>query len=76
MEKGLMIDISQIFVLFLSFWWLIPLVVLSLFVRSVWFKGLVGEWVVKLYAKLFLTSDRYTRFHNINCFCGKRHFQD
>ena len=61
-----MMDLGQFFVLFISFfWWLVPLVFLSLFMRSLLFKGLVGEWVVKLYAKLFLTSDRYTRFHNI-----------
>lgn len=61
-----MIDFKPIFGLFLNFfWWVIPLVVLSLFMQTLWFKGLVGEWVVKLYAKLFLTSDRYTRFHNI-----------
>lgn len=61
-----MIDLSQILVSVLSgFWWLIPLAVLSLFIGSRWFKGLAGEWVVKLYAKLSLTADSYTRFHNV-----------
>ena len=61
-----MIDLSHILASVLSiFWWIIPLAILSMFIGSRWCKGLVGEWIVKLYSKLFLSSERYTRFHNV-----------
>ena len=61
-----MIDLSQILIsAFSAFWWLILPAVLILFVGFRLNKGWAGEWVIKLYARLFLTSDIYTRFHNV-----------
>ena len=61
-----MIDINQVISQFIGYiWWLIPFAALILLVKSPWFKGLVGEWIVNLCAALFLPSKRYVRFHNV-----------
>ena len=48
-----------------AMWWLVPLAVLVMLVKSRWFKGLFGEWIVNLSAKFLLPSDKYTRFRNV-----------
>ena len=50
---------------FTALGWLVPLLILALIVRSSWFKGHVGEWMVILSAKFLLPSDDYARFHNV-----------
>lgn len=46
-------------------WWVIPiLLVISIF-KTPWFKGLLGEALVKLAAKWRLPEDTYHRIHNV-----------
>lgn len=46
-------------------WWVLPAVfILSVF-KTPWFKGVVGEAMVKLAAKLRLHADTYHRVHNV-----------
>lgn len=40
-------------------WWLIPVGILAAVLKSAWFKGVVGEFVVNLSAKLFLDKENY-----------------
>ena len=60
-------DIAQLLVTKLigALWWMIPLIVLVQALRSSWFKGHVGEWIVHLSARLLLPSNRYASFRNV-----------
>ena len=60
-------DIAQLLVskLIGALWWMIPLIVLVQALRSPWFKGHVGEWIVHLSAWLLLPSNRYASFRNV-----------
>lgn len=46
-------------------WWLVPVVLVIGFFQSAWFKGLLGEALVKFAAKLRLPPDTYHRIHNV-----------
>lgn len=46
-------------------WYLLPLLVLATLFRSAWFKGVVGEFMVNLTAKLFLDSKTYHLIKNV-----------
>lgn len=48
-----------------AIWWLIPLALAISVFKSRWFKGLFGEMMVKLAAKLGLPSKTYHPFHNV-----------
>lgn len=48
-----------------ALWWLIPLTLVIGFFQSPWFKGMLGEALVKLAAKLRLPADTYHRLHNV-----------
>lgn len=47
------------------FWWFVPIVLIVGFCQSPWFKGLLGEFLVKFAAKLRLPEDTYHRVHNV-----------
>lgn len=49
----------------LKFWYLIPLVLLVTILRSPWFKGHLGEFIVNVSARLFLDKDRYHLIKNV-----------
>jgi len=51
--------------LFEQFWWLIPLLILGSVLKTPWFKGLLGEWLVKVSAKYLLDKDVYHAIHNV-----------
>jgi len=53
--------ISQIFKL----WWLAPILLIIGILKSPWFKGVLGESLVKLSARLKLPSDTYHPVHNV-----------
>lgn len=60
-----MVDYSPIVNQVFKLWAIIPVIlVLGLF-KTAWFKGLIGEFVVKLTAKLRLPSNTYFPFHNV-----------
>jgi restriction system protein len=47
------------------YWYVIPLAILSALVNLAWFKGVVGEFVVNLNAKLFLDKQNYHLIKNV-----------
>ena len=51
--------------LFAQFWWLLPLLVVASIAKTSWFKGVLGEWMVKLSAKFLLDSNKYKALHNV-----------
>ncbi|MCW9088357.1 MAG: NERD domain-containing protein [Gammaproteobacteria bacterium] len=51
--------------LFSILWYLIPLVVLDTILRTAWFKGAVGEFMVNLAAKWLLDSKTYHLIKNV-----------
>ncbi|MEQ1635793.1 MAG: NERD domain-containing protein [Methylococcales bacterium] len=48
-----------------TFWFLIPLVILTAVLRSAWLKGIMGEFIVNLSAKLFLDKQKYHLIKNV-----------
>ncbi|MDN3555529.1 nuclease-related domain-containing protein [Halomonas maura] len=46
-------------------WWLIPVLILIGFLKSPWFKGIVGETLVKIVAKFRLPAETYYQVHNV-----------
>ena len=46
-------------------WYLIPIVILAAILKSPWFKGLVGESMVNISAKLMLNKDDYHLIKNV-----------
>lgn len=53
--------ISQVFKL----WWFIPIILLIALFKTPWFKGMLGEALVKLAAKLWLPTHTYQPIHNV-----------
>ena len=48
-----------------TLWYLIPFVVLAVVFKSAWFKGVAGEFIVNLSAKLFLDKEKYHLIKNV-----------
>ncbi len=48
-----------------EFWWLIPLAIIAAVLKSAWFKGVAGELIVNLSAKLFLDKEKYHLIKNV-----------
>ncbi len=48
-----------------TFWWLIPLAIIATVLKSAWFKGIAGEFIVNLGAKLFLDKEKYHLIKNV-----------
>ncbi len=48
-----------------AYWWVIPLLFLLAFLKSSFMKGVFGEFLVNLAAKLFLDKKIYTLFKNV-----------
>ena len=46
-------------------WWVIPILLFISIFKTPWFKGVLGEALVKLAAKLRLPEDTYHRIHNV-----------
>ena len=46
-------------------WFLIPIVILAAIIKSPWFKGVMGEFVINLTAKWFLDKNRYHLLKNV-----------
>lgn len=49
----------------LKLWWVMPILVLLGILRSPWFKGLVGEVLVKVTSRLRLPSSAYRAIHDV-----------
>jgi len=48
-----------------SLWFVIPLIIFGALVKSAWFKGVAGEFIVNVSTKLFLDSDKYHLIKNV-----------
>lgn len=48
-----------------SVWYLIPLFILVSLAKSAWFKGVLGEFIVNLSARLFLNKEQYHLIKNV-----------
>lgn len=48
-----------------SLWWLVPFALLIAFLRSAWSKGVFGEALVRLAAKVRLPASTYHRLHDV-----------
>jgi predicted RNA-binding Zn-ribbon protein involved in translation (DUF1610 family) len=46
-------------------WFLIPLAIIAAVVKSAWFKGMAGEFIINLSAKLFLDKEQYHLIKNV-----------
>ena len=46
-------------------WYLISFAILSAILNSAWFKGVTGEFIVNLSAKLFLDKQKYHLIKNV-----------
>ena len=58
-------DYSPIISQFLKLWWLIPILLVVGLLQSPWFKGVTGEALVRLAARLRLPRDTYHPIHNV-----------
>ena len=46
-------------------WFLIPLAVFAIVIKTAWFKGVVGEFLVNIFAKFFLNKHDYHLIKNV-----------
>ncbi|MFK5894091.1 MAG: NERD domain-containing protein [Pseudomonadota bacterium] len=46
-------------------WYLIPIFIFAIIVKSAWFKGVLGEWQVNLLIKFFLDKNDYHLIKNV-----------
>jgi len=60
-----MLNISDILSLLLQIWWLFPLLLVVLFVKSPFGKGLIGESLLNLAIKIRLDKEKYHLLHDI-----------
>ncbi|MDR3390973.1 MAG: NERD domain-containing protein [Sulfuriferula sp.] len=51
--------------LFIQLWWIFPLLIAGVVIKTPWFKGLFGEWLIRLSAKLLLDTKEYRPIHNV-----------
>ncbi|AWL11578.1 uncharacterized protein HMF8227_01092 [Saliniradius amylolyticus] len=49
----------------LDLWWVLPALILLSLLKTPWFKGVAGEWLVKLQATLRLPEGTYHPIHNV-----------
>ncbi|MCW8863814.1 MAG: NERD domain-containing protein [Colwellia sp.] len=46
-------------------WYLIPIFIFAVIIKSAWFKGVIGEWQVNLLIKFFLDKNDYHLIKNV-----------
>ena len=51
--------------IFSAAWYLIPIFIFAVIIKSAWFKGVLGEWQVNLLIKFFLGKDNYHLIKNV-----------
>lgn len=51
--------------IFSAAWYLIPIFIFAVIIKSTWFKGVLGEWQVNLLIKFFLDKDNYHLIKNV-----------
>lgn len=58
-------DFSPIFNQLLSFWYLIPVFLMLMIIRTPWFKGIMGEFIINVFASWKLDSNVYHLIKNV-----------
>ncbi|HAO25922.1 MULTISPECIES: NERD domain-containing protein [unclassified Methylophaga] len=58
-------DFSPVFQSLFNFWYFIPLFILLAVLKSAWFKGLFGEFIVNVFAQWKLDKDTYHLIKNV-----------
>jgi hypothetical protein len=59
-------DLSIYFNMMISAaWYLIPIFIFAIVIKSAWFKGVLGEWQVNLLIKFFLDKNEYHLIKNV-----------
>ncbi|MEX0614530.1 MAG: nuclease-related domain-containing protein, partial [Methylophaga sp.] len=58
-------DFAPIYQTLLSFWFLIPLFIIATVVKSAWFKGIFGEFIINVFARWKLDRDVYHLIKNV-----------
>lgn len=48
-----------------TLWYIIPAAILVAFIKSAWFKGLIGEFVINVSARLLLDKNKYHLIKNV-----------
>lgn len=48
-----------------KFWWLLPVIIAASILKTPWFKGLFGEWLIKVSAHYLLDKSTYHAIHNV-----------
>ena len=48
-----------------KFWFLIPLFIIAAVVKTLWFKGVLGEFIINVSAKMFLDKEQYHLIKNV-----------
>ena len=51
--------------MFSAAWYLMPIFIFAVIIKSAWFKGVLGEWQVNLHIKFFLDKDNYRLIKNV-----------
>ena len=51
--------------IFSAAWYLIPIFIFAVIIKSAWFKGVLGEWQVNLLIKFFLDKNEYHLIKNV-----------
>ena len=51
--------------IFSAAWYLIPIFIFAVIIKSAWFKGVLGEWQVNLLIKFFLAKNEYHLIKNV-----------
>jgi hypothetical protein len=51
--------------IFANFWWILPLIVMVAVAKTPWFKGVFGEFIVKVSARFLLDPLEYTAIHDV-----------
>jgi hypothetical protein len=51
--------------IFSAAWYLIPIFIFAVILKSAWFKGVLGEWQVNLLIKFFLDKNNYHLIKNV-----------
>lgn len=60
-----MIDYSPLFQSIFKLWWIIPFLLIVAVLKTAWFKGWLGESLVKFGAHIRLPADIYHPIHNV-----------
>lgn len=59
-------QLSQIIINFLTtFWYFIPIAILLAVIKTPWFKGVMGEFIVNCLSKIFLNKNEYHLIKNV-----------